>query len=113
MLHANDLLDHRILQQGNFVPAYSPGSICEATHEIVEMIRHTVERKKLTIKCQLSDIRQFSVISFDKRRFQQVLLNLLSNAVKFQEKGVIKVKATIRTHNPSNGKLFIIIAVKD
>ena len=112
LLHANDLLDHSILQHGNFVPAYSPGSISTAILDIVEMIRHTVERKKLTIRCQLSEIKQFFIISFDKRRFQQVLLNLLSNAVKFQEKGVIKVTATIRTRN-LDGKLFIILAVKD
>ena len=27
LFHANDLLDHRILQNGHFIPAYSPGYV--------------------------------------------------------------------------------------
>ena len=70
LLHANDMLDHQILQNGNFSPTYSAGSVNAAIFEIVDMVRHTVERKKLNIQYNLKDIESQTVLSFDRRRMQ-------------------------------------------
>ena len=93
LLHANDLLDSQSLQNFRFIPAYQPGSVETAIFEIVELVWHTLQRKKIKIKCFVQPLKQFPVISFDRRRLQQVLLNLLSNAVKFMRKGEIQVDA--------------------
>ena len=113
LFHANDLLDHQILKHGSFNPAYIPGSMTAAIREIVGMIRHTVNRKKIKIRCQLSKIIQYRVMSFDKRRLQQVLINLLSNAIKFQDKGLITVKAKLCLYQPSDEEIYLVVTVKD
>ena len=83
LLHANDLLDLRIIENDGFAPVFMKDDICEAIFEIVSMVRWTIGTKNLKIKCQVKQLRLQPNISFDKRRLQQVLLNLLSNAVKF------------------------------
>ena len=42
LFHANDMLDHRLIQVGNFAPAYSFSSLEKALLEIVEMMRWTI-----------------------------------------------------------------------
>ena len=42
MLHANDLLDQRIIENGNFVPNITSGSIIEAINEMIELINSTL-----------------------------------------------------------------------
>ena len=37
LLHANDLLDHRIIEKGGFMPDYDSGSVTEAILEIVKI----------------------------------------------------------------------------
>ena len=47
MLHANDLLDQRIIENGSFVPLYTAGSVSQAMLEMVQLIRLTLHRRKL------------------------------------------------------------------
>ena len=99
LLHANDLLDQRIIQNGRFAPAYTHGSVTHAIHEIVRLVEFTLVRKKITIKCDASSYIShiYPLLQFDRRRLQQVLFNLLSNAAKFSKKtGLIKVHAEIQ-----------------
>ena len=49
LLHASDLLDQRIIEQGGFTPSYSLGNLQESIFDIVELIRTTTENKNLTI----------------------------------------------------------------
>ena len=86
MFHANDMLDQKFIQNGQFTPVYDQGSVSEAILEIVKMIKSTLagKNKNLCIKVDVTSLKHlYPVLSFDKRRLQQVVLNLLSNAIKF------------------------------
>ena len=80
MLHAQDLLDQRVIESGYFVPSLYMDSVSDAIQEIVNMVRLTLTQSKLTIEYISNKHHQ---MMFDKRRLQQVLLNLLTNAIKF------------------------------
>ena len=72
MLHANDLLDQRIIENGIFVPAYEDGSIIEAIDEIVSLVRLTLKMKKkrLLLICNFNNLKNHPLLRFDKRRLQ-------------------------------------------
>ena len=54
----------------------------------------------------------FAVLSFDKRRLQQVLLNILSNAAKFSKKnGIIYVNTNIILQFDTQGKMNYLLEV--
>ena len=108
MLHAQDLLDHRIIEHGSFVPTYTKGCVSEAICEIVEMLNLTLTEKKLTIVYANTTNLE---LKFDRRRLQSVLLNLLTNATKFQKQGVIEVNSKLRTRQ--DGQLLLIVSVED
>ena len=89
MLHANDLLDQRLIEHGKFLPVYTNGSITDSIKEVIRAFNLTLYQKSVEIK--LVQLLKIAECRFDKRRLQQVLFNLLSNAVKFTTQGVIKV----------------------
>ena len=49
MMHANDLLDSRIIEKGSFVPNLSLGSVSETAKEIIELMNSTLNERELTI----------------------------------------------------------------
>ena len=49
MLHANDLLDQRIIENGCFVPNLTAGSIKETVAEMIELMNSTLMFKSLNI----------------------------------------------------------------
>ena len=91
MLHANDLLDQRIIENGHFVPNMTSGSIKETVAEMIDLMNSTLEFKNLKIILTKNENYIPKFAKYDKRRLQQVLLNLLSNAVKYSQKGTILV----------------------
>ena len=91
--HAQDLLDHRTIEKDGFVPCFTIGSVTEAIHEIIIMMRQTLTSDNIDI--EFIGKRRHTQIMFDKRRLQQVLLNVLSNAIKFQDSGEIRVFSSI------------------
>ena len=91
MLHANDLLDQRIIENGHFVPNMTSGSIKETVAEMIDLMNSTLEFKNLKIILAQNENYIPKFAKYDKRRLQQVLLNLLSNAVKYSQKGIIDV----------------------
>ena len=78
MLHAQDLLDKRVIENGGFVAEYTQNSLTETIFQIVNMIQQTQNQ----LEIDYIYTKRHKLI-FDKRRLQQVLLNLLSNATKF------------------------------
>ena len=69
LLHANDLLDHRIIQNGKFVPEMKTHNVLEAINEIINIMNWTIQHRDLTIK--LVHFSEENVcLEFDKRRLQ-------------------------------------------
>ena len=50
MLHAQDLLDQRIIENGGFVPRFTHSSVSDAINEIVNLVKLTVNQSQLKIK---------------------------------------------------------------
>ena len=83
MMHANDLLDQRIIDNGSFVPNLTSGSIVDTLNEIIELMNTTLTERNLAITLDGSLNNLPRVAKFDKRRLQQILVNLLSNGIKY------------------------------
>ena len=49
MLHANDLLDLRIIEQGSFVPSYIDADIYQTIMEVIKVVKFTHTESKLNI----------------------------------------------------------------
>ena len=49
-LHAQDMLDQRIIEHGSFVPLYTKGYVREAICEIVELLNLTLTETQLKIE---------------------------------------------------------------
>ena len=85
-LHANDLLDQKIIENGKFTRNITSGSLLTAISEMIELMNTTLNFRDLVIELQIDSEKVIpSFAKFDKRRLQQVLLNLLSNAVKYSK----------------------------
>ena len=97
LMHANDLLDWRIIENGSFVPNITVSSINGALEEMIDLMNSTLVNRDLKIVKEFSK-NVYALAKFDKRRLQQVLLNLLSNAIKFSQRGKITVMACIEIH---------------
>ena len=96
MLHANDMLDQRIIENGSFVAHPTIGSPIDTIWDIINLISQTTKEKGLKIVCRTDALNNLPAkLRFDQRRYQQVLLNLLNNAVKYSNEGTICVRATI------------------
>ena len=88
MLHANDMLDQRIIENGSFVAHPTIGSPAATIREMTNLISQTTRHKDLQIICDADILCTLPPkLRFDQRRYQQVLLNLLSNAVKYSNEG--------------------------
>ena len=83
MMHANDLLDQRIIDNGSFVPNLTSYSIVDTLNEIIELMNTTLTERNLAITLDGSLNNLPRVAKFDKRRLQQILVNLLSNGIKY------------------------------
>ena len=103
MLHANDMLDQRIIDSGSFVPNYTYGSPTKTIYEMIDIIQQTITSDNLFISIDKSRLDRLPPkLKFDQRRYQQVLLNLLSNAIKYTKFGEIRVQATIVCYSSSD-----------
>ena len=70
LLNAHDLYDQQLLSSGYLVPNYSLGSVHQAVHELVKIISLRVTNKEIKIKCDLSKLKQYPTLEFDKLRLQ-------------------------------------------
>ena len=82
LMHAHDLLDWRIIENGSFIPNPTVSLLSDTINEMIDLMSSTLVNRNLTIVKQFSK-EVYIRAKFDKRRLQQVILNLLSNAVKY------------------------------
>ncbi len=82
------------LKEKNLPKNFGFHSIREAVNEVVHITSWTASQRKIAVETSLP---WENSATFDKRRFQQVLLNYLSNAIKFidKEAGKVKIKVQI------------------
>ena len=74
----------------------------------------TIGHRELTIIADFKQVLQdFPVLSFDKRRLQQVLYNLLTNAIKFTRKGNIIITAEVKPKVDTLDELMLEVSVTD
>lgn len=70
LFHANDLLDLRFLNTGNFTPTFVQGSISTAVVEIVNLVASTLEETDLEIELDIDRLMfNDTPYKFDMRRF--------------------------------------------
>ena len=68
LMHANDLLDWRIIENGSFVANITINPICCALKEMIDLMNSTLVNRNLTIVEKFSR-KILSLAKFDKRRF--------------------------------------------
>ena len=44
LLHAQDLLDQQIIENGGFKPAYAPGFVSDAIKDIIDLVQQTTTK---------------------------------------------------------------------
>ena len=58
LLHANDLLDQSLIENGSFSPSFAKSSLAEAVLQMVKLVRLTLTQKKVVIQCDVQECRQ-------------------------------------------------------
>ena len=49
LMHSNDLLDHRIIEKGCFVPNITIGSVIQAVNEMIDLMKTTIVDRNIHI----------------------------------------------------------------
>ncbi|MBI3248280.1 MAG: response regulator [Deltaproteobacteria bacterium] len=86
----NDILDFSGIEAGNLKLTTAPFSPRTVVNEVLKTLAPQAKRKKLTLRCTITDETP-QTVEGDADRLQQILLNLLSNALKFTETGEVEV----------------------
>ena len=69
ILNANDLLDKKLLQNGQFNPAYSDASVYQTIMQLVKIVALTTINRRINIGVDLQEVKNsHPILSFDKRR---------------------------------------------
>ena len=92
----NDLFDLSNVEMGALSVQRAPLNLHTLLREAIEKVKPALERKKLTLTCDLDPANP--VVVGDSQRVGQVLSNLLSNAVKFTEAGGVSVRTRRGEH---------------
>jgi signal transduction histidine kinase len=93
----DDLLDVTRIQQGRVRFDLQPVSLHGLLSGVVDVLRHEVERKGLTLRYDPPD-RELRV-SADPQRLRQVFVNIVGNAIKYTEKGEVSLRHEVRGNN--------------
>ena len=106
----NDILDLSRIE-GNRMEIYpAPYQTRELFRELVDMIRVSMQEKKLELFVEI-DENLPSVLHGDVGRIKQVLLNILANAVKYTKEGSVTLSAS--AEECSFGKIRLKVTIAD
>lgn len=90
----NDVLDLSKIEAGQLEVRSESFDLKASVSRVMESIQPMVERKALTLTCNMDpDLPQ--LILGDKRRTEQILLNLLNNAIKFTDAGSVSLDVSV------------------
>ena len=106
MMHANDLLDSRFIEQGHFSPTLSAVDVYEAIQEMVQLVKFNQAHRQVKL---IFDKPKIPTLSMDRRRLQQVVLSLISNVCKFSKEGLVKIKAKLSTVRKDESYLTVTV----
>ncbi len=106
----NEILDISKMEAGKLELENSPFVPSDTLHAAVDIMRANAEQKSLTLRCDIADELQASLLG-DAGRLRQVVLNLLGNAVKFSDAGEIVLRA--RCLENRDDTMVITIEVSD
>lgn len=108
----NDILDISKIESGRFEINKSPTNFTALIQEISDLYSSKALSKGLTLIINHDPYIPESLL-LDDLRMRQILINLVSNAIKFTEKGSITLSTQLLKLNPIEGKINLLISVKD
>ena len=82
----NDVLDMSRIESGEMTLRHEENSLREIINSALDIIEPSMEKKNITMVCEI-DPKMPDLVYCDKLRLTQVLLNLLSNANKYTPEG--------------------------
>ncbi|MDB2697625.1 ATP-binding protein [Crocinitomicaceae bacterium] len=89
-----NVLDFAKIDSGQFTSVKEDVFLEKELDSIYQMMNELAKNKFLTLSAEI-DSSCATQVSFDRKRFRQVIINLLSNAIKFTEHGEVKLSASI------------------
>ena len=105
----NDILDLSRIEGQRMEIYPAPYQTKDIFRELVDMIRVTMQEKKLELFVEI-DENIPSVLLGDAGRIKQVLLNILANAVKYTREGSVTLSAMAEESAPGKIRLKVMIA---
>ncbi|MHC1721583.1 MAG: ATP-binding protein [Aminipila sp.] len=106
----NDILDFSKIESGKMQIAPIEYELSSMLSDLVNMISHKVEEKKLSLKLDIAQDLPHRLWG-DERRITQIIGNLLTNAVKYTHQGVVTLH--IHWRKIDNENIELIIKVED
>lgn len=108
----NEVLDMSKIESGKAVIEEEMCSIHSIIDDILQILQHEIEAKKLKIETDYSMLDE-DVLSCDKIRLNQILQNLLSNAVKYSYEGGKIHISVIQLSTDDESKIINEFHIKD
>ncbi|MCX5752385.1 MAG: ATP-binding protein, partial [Candidatus Krumholzibacteria bacterium] len=106
----NEILDFSKIEASRMEIENVPFDPVRVIHEVCELIRPEIARKRIELTCAIDD-EVPRIVRGDPDRFRQVLVNLLENASKFTESGEIEVSAG--ADDGPGGDITLRVSVRD
>lgn len=106
----NDILDFSKIEAGKMELVESEYSLYSTVNDIQNMINARLNSKPVAFVVEMDPMIPVNFIG-DEVRIRQILINLLTNAVKFTQKGMIKLKITMK--ELTEDKAYVTLQVID
>ncbi len=108
----NDILDISKIESGRLEISNSPTNFASLVREISDLYSSKALSKGLAFVID-NDPNIPEEMMLDDLRMRQIFINLISNALKFTDSGSITLSTKLLKFKPIEGKVNILISVKD